>query len=36
VYGAESGHFGKQIRNTQDVSKCGTGEEWRRLVGMIV
>jgi hypothetical protein len=29
------GHFGKYIRNTSKVLKCGAGEEWR-LVGPIV
>jgi len=29
-------HFGKWIRNTWKVLKCGTGEEWRRLTGTIV
>jgi len=24
------GHFGKQIRNTWKVLKCGAGEGWRR------
>jgi len=24
------GHFGKKIRNTLKVLKCGAGEEWRR------
>ena len=27
------GHFGKLIRNTWKVSKCGVGEGWRRSVG---
>jgi hypothetical protein len=30
------GHFGKEIRNTWKVLKCGVGEEWRRSVGPIV
>jgi hypothetical protein len=30
------GHFGKCIRNTSKVLKCGAGEEWRRSVGPIV
>jgi hypothetical protein len=30
------GHFGKLIRNTWKVLKCGEGEEWRRSVGPIV
>jgi hypothetical protein len=36
VYGAEFGHFGKQIRDTWKVLRCGAGEGWRRLVGLIV
>jgi len=24
------GHFGKKIRNTWEVLKCGAGETWRR------
>jgi hypothetical protein len=24
------GHFGKQIRNTGDILKCGAGEGWKR------
>ena len=27
------GRFGKQIRNTWKVLKCGAGEGWRRSVG---
>ena len=34
--GAETGHFGKQIRNGWHVLKCGAGEVWRRSVGRIV
>ena len=30
------GHFGKCIRNTWKVLKCGAGEGWRRSVGPIV
>jgi len=29
-------HFGKQIRNTLKVFKCGAGEGWGRSVGPIV
>jgi hypothetical protein len=32
----ELGHFGKYVRNTFGVLKCGAGEEWRRSVGPIV
>jgi len=28
------GRFGQQIRNTWEVSKCGAGGGWRRLVGV--
>jgi hypothetical protein len=35
LYGAETGHFGKQIRNAWHVLKCGAGEAWRS-VGQIV
>jgi hypothetical protein len=31
LYGAEIGHFGKEIRNTWKVFKCGTGK-WRSFV----
>jgi hypothetical protein len=27
------GRFGKQIRNTWKILKCGIGEGWRRSVG---
>ena len=30
------GHFGKRIRNSWKVLKCGAGEGWRRSVGPIV
>jgi hypothetical protein len=30
------GSFETLIRNTWEVSKCGAGEGWRRLVGPIV
>jgi hypothetical protein len=30
------GRFGKQIRNTWKVLKCGVGEGWRRSVGPIM
>jgi hypothetical protein len=30
------GYFGKQIRNTSKVLKCGVGEGWRRSVGSMV
>jgi hypothetical protein len=30
------GHFGKAIRNTWKVLKCGAGEGWRRSVGPIM
>jgi len=30
------GHFGKQIKNTWEVLKCGAGEGRRRSVGEIV
>jgi hypothetical protein len=30
------GHFGKWIRNTWIVFKCGVGEERRRLTGTVV
>jgi hypothetical protein len=29
----KTGHFGKHIRNTVKVFKCGAGEGWRRSVG---
>jgi len=29
-------HFGKWIRNSWEVLKCGAGEVWRRSVGPIV
>ena len=29
-------HFGKQIRNTWEVLKCGAGKGWRRSAGQIV
>ena len=35
-YGAETWHFGQQIRNTWKVLKCGAGEGWRRSVGPIM
>jgi len=36
LYGAETGRFGQQIRNTCKVLKCGAGEGWRRSVGPIM
>jgi len=30
------GHFGKYIRNTLKIVKCGAGEGWQRSVGSIV
>jgi hypothetical protein len=30
------GHFGKQIRNTWEALKCGVGEGWRILVGLLM
>jgi hypothetical protein len=36
LYGAETGHCGKQMRHTWEVLKCGAGEGWRRSVGPIV
>jgi hypothetical protein len=30
------GHFGKEIRNTWKVLKCGAGEGWRRSFEPIV
>jgi len=30
------GHFGKQIRNTGKVLKSGSGEGWRRSLGLIL
>jgi hypothetical protein len=30
------GHFGKYIRNTLEILKCGAGEGWRRSDGSIV
>jgi hypothetical protein len=30
------GQFGKWIRNTWKVRKCGVGEGWRRSVGSII
>ena len=35
-YGAETGRFGQQMRNTWKVLKCGAGEGWRRSVGPIM
>jgi len=32
----ELGHFGKQVRNTWEVLKCGAGDGRRRSVGQIV
>jgi hypothetical protein len=29
------GHFGKSIRNTWKVLKCGAGKEWRKSVAPI-
>jgi hypothetical protein len=29
-------HFGKYIRGTLKVVKCGAGERWRRSFGLIV
>jgi len=29
------GHFGKEIRNTWKILKCGAGEGWRRSGGTI-
>jgi len=35
LYGAETRHFGQQIRNKWKVLKYGAGEGWRRSVGPI-
>ena len=35
-YGAETGRFGQQMRNTWKVLKCGAGEGWIRSVGPIM
>jgi hypothetical protein len=35
-YGAEIGNFEKYNRNTWKALKCGAGEGWRKLVGLIV
>ena len=29
-------HFGKQIKNIWKILKCGAGESWRKLVGLII
>jgi len=31
LYGAETGRFGQQIRNTWKILKCGAGEGWRSV-----
>jgi hypothetical protein len=30
------GHFGKLVKNTLTVLKCGAGEGWRRSIGPII
>ena len=35
LYGAEVGHFVKQITNASKVLICGAGEGWRRKAGPI-
>jgi hypothetical protein len=32
----KTGHFGRKIRNTLKVLKCGAVEEWRKSVGPIM